>query len=198
MNDAGQALHPASLPLAFKALFPLKTSGRVFKLVYNIYYIGLLWWPRGKRICLLCRRLGFKLWVRKIPWRRKWQPTLVFLSGKSHGQRSLAGCSPWGCKRVGHNLATKEHTYVCVCICIYMGCPGSLLLCSGFLQLWQAGATRQLQRSGFLLQWLPPTAWALGRVGSVAAARELSCPVACGIFLDQGSNLRPLHWQAVS
>ena len=36
--------------------------------------------------------------VRKIPWRRKWQPTAVFLPGKSHGQRSLAGYRPWGCK----------------------------------------------------------------------------------------------------
>ena len=36
-------------------------------------------------------------WVRKILWRRKWQPILVFLPGKSHGQRSLAGYSPWGC-----------------------------------------------------------------------------------------------------
>ena len=34
----------------------------------------------------------------KIPWRRKWQPTPVFLPGESHGQRSLAGYSPWGCK----------------------------------------------------------------------------------------------------
>ena len=33
---------------------------------------------------------------RKIPWRKKWQPTLVFLPGESHGQRTLAGCSPWG------------------------------------------------------------------------------------------------------
>ena len=41
---------------------------------------------------------GFYLWVRKIPWRRKWQPTPVFLPGKSHGQRSLAGYSPWGHK----------------------------------------------------------------------------------------------------
>ena len=47
--------------------------------------------------------------VRKIPWRRKWQPTLVFLRGKFHGQRSLEGySSPWGHKRVGHNLATKQ------------------------------------------------------------------------------------------
>ena len=46
-------------------------------------------------------------WVGKIPWRRKWQPTLVFLLGKSHGQRSLVGYSPWGHKRVRHDLATK-------------------------------------------------------------------------------------------
>ena len=37
-------------------------------------------------------------WVRKILWRREWQPTPVFLPGESHGQRSLVGCSPWGCK----------------------------------------------------------------------------------------------------
>ena len=37
-------------------------------------------------------------WVGKIPWRRAWQPTLVFLPGESHGQRSLVGYSPWGCK----------------------------------------------------------------------------------------------------
>ena len=35
------------------------------------------------------------VWVGKIPWRRKWQPTPVFSSGKSHGQRSLAGYSSW-------------------------------------------------------------------------------------------------------
>ena len=47
------------------------------------------------------------LWVRNILWRRKWLPTPIFLPGKSHGQRNLAGYSPWGPKRVGHNLATK-------------------------------------------------------------------------------------------
>ena len=36
----------------------------------------------------------------KIPWRRKWLLTPVFLPGKSHGQRSLAGYSPWGCKKL--------------------------------------------------------------------------------------------------
>ena len=41
-------------------------------------------------------RCEFNPWVRKIPWRRKGQPTPIFLPGKSYGQRSLAGYSPWG------------------------------------------------------------------------------------------------------
>ena len=45
-----------------------------------------------------CKRHRFDPWVGKIPWRRARQPTLVFLSGKFHGQRSLEGYSPWGGK----------------------------------------------------------------------------------------------------
>ena len=41
---------------------------------------------------------GFNPWVGKVPWRRKWQPTPVFLPGESHGWRSLVGYSPQGCK----------------------------------------------------------------------------------------------------
>ena len=41
---------------------------------------------------------GFDPWVGKIPWRRKWQPTPVFLPEESHGQKSLVVYSPWGCK----------------------------------------------------------------------------------------------------
>ena len=48
--------------------------------------------------CLKCRRPGFDPWVGKIPWRRAWQPTPVFLPGESHGQRSLVGYSLWGHK----------------------------------------------------------------------------------------------------
>ena len=55
-----------------------------------------------------CRRRRSHSWVRKIPWRRKWQPTPVFLPGKSHGQRDLVGYSPWGCKWIGHDLVTKQ------------------------------------------------------------------------------------------
>ena len=44
------------------------------------------------------KRCGFNYWVRKIPWRKKWQPTPAFLPGKFHGQGSLVGYSPWGRK----------------------------------------------------------------------------------------------------
>ena len=50
----------------------------------------------------------FDLGIGKILWRRKWQPTPVFLPGKSHRQRSLVDNSPWGHKRVRHNLVTKQ------------------------------------------------------------------------------------------
>ena len=54
----------------------------------------------GREHTCQCRRRKthrFDPQVGKIPWRRAWQLTPVFLPGKSHGQRSLAGCSPWGC-----------------------------------------------------------------------------------------------------
>ena len=56
---------------------------------------------RGKEPACQCtrhKRCWFDLWVRKIPWRRKWLPTPVFLPGEFHGQRSLMGYSPYGCK----------------------------------------------------------------------------------------------------
>ena len=65
-------------------------------------------WLSNKESACQCRRFGFDPWVGKISWRRKWQPTWVFLPGKFHGQRSLAGYSPQGCKRVRHGLATKQ------------------------------------------------------------------------------------------
>ena len=56
-------------------------------------------WLSGKESTCQCWRQEFDPMVRKIPWSREWQPTPVFLSAKSHGQRSLARCSSWGCKR---------------------------------------------------------------------------------------------------
>ena len=62
----------------------------------NLYVLPL--WLRGKESACQCRRGRFNPWVGKISWRRKWQPTPVFLPGKSHGWRSLGGYSPWGRK----------------------------------------------------------------------------------------------------
>ena len=47
-------------------------------------------------------------WVGNNPWRRAWQPTLVFLPGESHGQRSLVGYSPWGHKESDTTEATQQ------------------------------------------------------------------------------------------
>ena len=87
------------------------------RLLYTRYV--LKWWPfivvgkqKQNSWCLVLvyqcrghRRHGFDPWVGKIPWRKKWPPTPVFLPRESHGQRSLEGCSPQGCKRVGHDWA---------------------------------------------------------------------------------------------
>ena len=56
-------------------------------------------WHSGKEHacqCRRCKRHKFDPWIRKIPWRRKWQPIPVLLPRKSHGQRGLVGYSPWG------------------------------------------------------------------------------------------------------
>jgi len=50
--------------------------------------------PAGGLGCRSRRRHGFSDWIGKIPWRRAWQPTSVFLPGEFHGQRSLSGYSP--------------------------------------------------------------------------------------------------------
>ena len=53
----------------------------------------------------------FDPWVLKIPWRRKWQPTLVLLPGKFRGQRSLVGYSTWGRKEMDMTECTHTHTH---------------------------------------------------------------------------------------
>ena len=53
---------------------------------------------------------SFHFWVGKMPWSRKWQITPVFLPGKFHGQRSLVGCSPWGCQESDMTEQLSVHT----------------------------------------------------------------------------------------
>ena len=71
-----------------------------------------------------------KTWIQplgqKDPWRNEWLPTPLFLPGEFHGEKSLAGYSPWACKNVRHDWATNTHgtifscfcNYICVCVCV--------------------------------------------------------------------------------
>ena len=74
--------------------------------------------PGGKEPtcqCRRCKRCGFVPWVGKIPWRRAWQPAPKFLSGESHGQRSLTGCSPQGLKESDTTKQLHTHAHYKVC-----------------------------------------------------------------------------------
>ena len=64
---------------------------------------------KKKKICLQHRRPRFNPWVEKIPCRRKRRLTPVFLPGKPHGKRSLAGYSPWGCKESNVTQQLNHH-----------------------------------------------------------------------------------------
>ena len=98
--------------LAFWSASELSWHLWVCSLGYAIYYKDFLGGSSGEKTPLnfSCQsmRHRFDSWFRKNPWSRKWQPTLVFLPWKSHGQRSLVGYSPWCHKRVRHDLGTKQ------------------------------------------------------------------------------------------
>ena len=72
---------------------PLHYHENCIELIKYDYYDngGLPWWLSNQESACQCLRLRFNPWVRKIPWRRKWQPAPVSLCGKSCGQRSLKG-----------------------------------------------------------------------------------------------------------
>ena len=93
------------------------------------------WWRPGgsvvkKKYACQCRKAGLNSWVGKIPWRRAWQPTAVFLPEKFPGQKNLAGYNPWGRKESdttewlndskaccqGFTNTTYRYCYCCCCV----------------------------------------------------------------------------------
>ena len=88
-----------SSPLLELNFSPLKVSFAEFFLVHMFVSPSLVFCPGGSD-CLQCRRPNLG---RKIPWRREWLLTSVFLAGEFHGQRSLVGYSPRGCKESRHD-----------------------------------------------------------------------------------------------
>ena len=97
-EDSLRTKHPKAKPLAFQApcliLFSLSSLSSIPPI--SDFPGG----SDGKASACNFGRPGFDPWVRKILWRRKWQPTPVLLPGKFHGWRSLVGYSPWGCKEL--------------------------------------------------------------------------------------------------
>jgi len=80
----------------------------------SIYCIFTKSFPGGsssKESVCQYRRYRFTPWVRKIPWRRKWHPTPIFLPGKFHGQRRLGGYSPWGLKELDMTEQLSMHIF---------------------------------------------------------------------------------------
>ena len=83
-------------------------------LAVSFFTTGLPWWLRQWSVCLQWGRTGFNPWVGKIPWRRKWQPTPVFLPGNSQEWRNLVGYKSMESQRVRHNWATSHSFFVSI------------------------------------------------------------------------------------
>ena len=108
------------------------TRGKELDTTERLHFLSLSLWnadfpggTSGKEPSCQCKRrkrLGFSLWVGKMPWRSKRQPTPVFLPGESHGQRSLVGYNPWG-RRVRHdwsNLARMHGAVLKQDVCLFL------------------------------------------------------------------------------
>ena len=74
----------------------------------------------SKKSTCKCKKCRFDPWVGKIPWRRKQQPTPVFLPGKSHGQKKLVGYGPWVYKELDTTELLSTHSF-CLFVFIFVG-----------------------------------------------------------------------------
>ena len=102
-------------------------------------------------IACQCRRHGFDPWLGKIPWRRKWQPTPVFLPREPHGQRNMAGYSPWGHKSVRYNLVTKQQ----IVDLQNFRCTNKVIQCVSFTRLFSTvGYYKILNIALHAAQWV--------------------------------------------
>ena len=107
--------------LSFKPAFSLSSFTLMKSLLVPLDFLPLDWYHLH---IWGCWYFSWQSWIRlvihpgwhlpwytlMIPWRRKWQPTPVFLPGKSHGQRRLAGYSPWGCKELDMTEWLSSHS----------------------------------------------------------------------------------------
>ena len=139
VGDAIQPSHPLSSPSP--PAFNLSQLQGLFKWVSSLHQVAKVlefqlqhqsshWTPRTVRQCNISHNLKWASLVaqmvknlppmqesqvrslgQKVPWKREWQPTPVFLPGEFHGHRSLAGYSPWGSQRIRHNWTNNTFTF---------------------------------------------------------------------------------------
>ena len=115
----------------------------------------------------------------KIPWRKEWQPTLVFWSGKSHGQSSLVGCSPWGPKEQDMTEHTTQNILPDCLIRSSTSCLESLSFCG---------------RVNWFMYFLPLCGWEGNFLFSnTPKAWLLSCCSSSSGGICQSSPLRDQH-----
>ena len=86
-----------------------QVSARTTSYFLNLYTLVAVLLNK-ERMCLQCRRPGFDLWVGKIPWRREWLPTPVFLPRESPWTEEPGGLQSMGSQRVGHDGVIKHST----------------------------------------------------------------------------------------
>ena len=125
--------------------------------------IAMKWWDgKASQVALVVRippanagnmRCGFDPWVWKIPWRRAWKPTPVFLLGESHGQRSLAGYSPWGRKESDTTEELSTHSMMeldAIILVFWMLCFKSAFSLSSFTLIKRLFSLSSLSANRFL------------------------------------------------
>ena len=83
----------------------------------GIPYLGLPWWLRWYKSACNAGGSGFDPWLGKIPWRREWLPTPVFLPGELDRQRGLVGCSPWSHKSITTEQLTLSFFSYLILLC---------------------------------------------------------------------------------
>ena len=129
-------------------------QGKIGLILHN----RLPWWLNGKESICQCRRPRrhwFDPWLWKIPGRKKCQPPPLFLPGRSHGQRSLAGYSPQGLQRVRHNWSYQHRVRAATSIVFTQANQGCMVLAlltpQEFPQEW---STAKTNGGEFIWDWL--------------------------------------------
>ena len=106
---------------------PPQEFSRFFLFTFKAHFLGASLVAQMVKNLPAMRETGFDPWVGKIPWRRDRLPTPVFLPGESHGQKSLANYSPWGCKD-SDMTERLTHTHISLTISMYVCCLISCML----------------------------------------------------------------------